>query len=315
MVTGCYGFLGKHLTAALLRDGDSVYGIDAETYAADPNARYVFDVQPGKFSYRRADIVDLDRLPDADILIHTAAETHVDNSLTDAERFIRSNVLGTQRLLDLVRAKPERRRPRFVHISTDEVFGPSHFPKHIDDRLAPANPYSASKAAAEHLVTAYASTFRLPTVIVRPTNLYGTGQYPEKLIPKAGRLIRRGTSVPIHGDGTASRSWLSVTDAAMGVRIVSTAGRDGGVYHMGGNTSATVKNVVAAIGYTLGVDPTLRFVGPDSIAEYEYQRPGMDIAYALDDSQTRALGWNPVGNLWKDLPPILTALAEEPDIR
>jgi dTDP-glucose 4,6-dehydratase len=316
VVTGCYGFLGKHLTATLLRRGDSVYGIDVETYAADLNARAVFDAQPGKFSYRKVDIAALDRLPDVDVVVHCAAETHVDNSLTDAERFVRTNVLGTQRLLDLVRTKPERRRPLFVHISTDEVFGPSHFPRYPDDILAPSNPYSASKAAAEHLVTAAGRTFGIPYLIVRPTNLYGTGQYPEKLVPKASRLIRQGRRVPIHGDGSAKRSWLSVEDAVSGILAVVEHGLPGvGPFHLGGNTTASVRTVVEAIGAALGVSPTLKYSGPDPIAEYEYQRPGLDLAYSLDDTGTRRLGWSPVGDFWKDLPTVLAGMAVEPDIR
>lgn len=311
LVTGCLGFLGRPLVHALLQRGDVVYGVDAETYAAD--LRWRDEMLPhGSFIYRKGRCEELTHLPDVDFVFHLAAETHVDNSLTDASAFLTANVLGTHRLLDLLRGKRASKAPTLIHVSTDEVFGPSHFPRIPEDRLNPRNPYAASKAAAEHLVTAYAATYGLAARIVRPTNLYGEGQYPEKLIPRAVRRISRGLPMPIHGDGSATRSWLSVHDAVDGLLTVADYGKDGEAYHMGGNTVASVLRVVSAIAETLGVPPQLHFDGPNPIAEFEYQRPGMDVSYALDDLGTRRLGWHPLGNFFHDLPALVDLLKDEP---
>ena len=311
LVTGCLGFLGRPLVHALLARGDVVYGVDAETYAADLGWRDRV-VGHGSFIYRKGRCEDLTHLPDVDYVFHLAAETHVDSSLTDASAFLAANVFGTHRVLDLLRGKRASKAPTLIHVSTDEVFGPSHFPKHPDDRLNPRNPYAASKAAAEHLVTAHAATYGLAARIVRPTNLYGEGQYPEKLIPRAVRRISRGLPMPIHGDGSATRSWLSVHDAVDGLLTVADHGRDGESYHMGGNTTASVLQVVAGVATALGVTPNLHLAGPSPIAEFEYQRPGMDVSYALDDLATRALGWHPCGNFFRDLPGLVDLLKDEP---
>lgn len=297
LVTGCRGFFGHHLTGYLLQKGYQVLGVDAETYAA------IHPVPSHKhFRYVKADIAELEHLPDVDAIVNLAAETHVDNSLMDAGRFLHSNIIGVHRLLELVRGKRQYQMPLFLQVSTDEVLGPSLFPRHVSDPMRPGNPYSASKAAAEHLIESYHNTYQVPFLMLRPTNLYGDGQYPEKLIPKAIRSIAREQPMPIHGDGSAKRSWLSVQDACNAVEIVLTRGKAGHTYHAGGNTVATVKDVVRAIGAAMGIDPLTYAVGKDPVAEYEYQRPGMDISYSLDDSGTRALGWEPTGNFFRDLP-------------
>lgn len=312
VVTGCLGFLGQALTEALLRRGDWVWGIDAQTYAADPSAIGRLQAFP-TFVPCKADLVTLDRIPDVDGVLHCAAETHVDNSLADASVFVRTNVLGTQRLLDLLRGKPER--PLLVHVSTDEVLGSHHLPRHPDDPYRPSNPYSASKAGAEMLVLAAIRTFQLRARLVRPTNLYGPRQYPEKLIPKAVRRLASGRPVPIHGDGSARRSWLDLGDAVQGLLTVLDRGEDGQVYHLGGNTNATVREVVAAIAAALGVSPLPTLTGGTPIAAYEYQRPGLDLNYVLDDHATRALGWAPEGHLFRDLPALVASLAAEERLR
>lgn len=311
-VTGCLGFFGKHLCRTLLQQGHVVYGLDAETYAADLRARGSLAAFRGDFIYARQRVEDLTHLPDVDVVFHLAAETHVDNSLTDAGVFLRTNVLGTYRMLEVLRGKRASKAPLLIHVSTDEVFGPSDTPKRPYDAFNPRNPYAASKAAAEHLVAAYASTYDLRCRIVRPTNLYGTGQYPEKLIPRAVRRISRGLSVPIHGDGSARRSWLEVGDAVDGLLTVWQYGRDGEAYHLGGNTTTDVRTIVQAIGDALGRDPQTAFTGPNPIGEFEYQRPGLDVSYQLDDLSTRVLGWLPRGVLFDELPVLVAALRDEP---
>lgn len=295
VVTGCYGFLGKHLVRRLLEVGEEVYGIDAETYAHSPIPWGRVGWNPTeRWKYLKADIATLDRLPDCDIVVNTAAETHVDNSIGDANPFLASNVLGTQRLLDLVRGKGAFRVPLYVQISTDEVYGSRKTGWSLpSDPLTPRNPYAASKAAADVLVQAASITHGIPARIVRMTNLYGVWQYPEKLIPKTVHYLTRGKTVPVHGDGSAVRSWLLVQDAARAIWSVATKGANGSVYHVNGNTEATVREVVTRIGALLGT--------PHS-AEEGFVRPGLDHRYALDDGGTRGLGWHPMGDFWKDLP-------------
>jgi dTDP-glucose 4,6-dehydratase len=295
VVTGCYGFLGKHLVRHLLEQGDEVWGIDAETYAHRPipwgTGGWTLDQ---RWRYQKADIAELDRLPDCDIVVNCAAETHVDNSIGDATPFLQSNVLGTQRLLDLIRAKASYRMPLLVQVSTDEVYGSrARGFAETSEPLAPRNPYASSKAAADLLVRAAEITHRVPARIIRMTNLYGVWQYPEKLIPKAVRYLSRGQTVPVHGDGSAIRSWLLAQDAARAIWHVATNGANGEVYHANGNTEAAVIEVVHRIAQCLGVTHA---------AEPGFVRPGLDHRYALADQTTRDLGWHPMGDFWTDLP-------------
>lgn len=291
-VTGCRGFLGHHLVHHLLEHGHYVYGIDAETYAGTaplPEGH-------SRFIYRRADVVLLAALPDVDGIIHCAAETHVDNSLGDSHAFLYSNVFGTWRLLELARGKGAFRIPTFLHISTDEVLGPVRSGlAQPGDPLRPANPYAASKAAAEVLVQAWGRTHGVPWRIVRPTNLYGSGQYPEKLIPKTIRSLTLGRRMPIHGDGSARRCWLDVRDACEGIRLVWEKGQDGTIYQMAGNTEASVWEVASAIAVQMGQNPT-------QALERGFTRVALDERYGLDDSTMRELGWTPQGDFWRDLP-------------
>ncbi len=291
VVTGCHGFLGRALVRHLLAEGEEVYGLDAETYAALPGS-----YPTPAWAYRKADIATLDRLPECDIVVNAAAETHVDNSIGDASPFLHTNVLGTQRLLDLIAARRAYRMPLLVQVSTDEVYGETGTPAPVTQPLAPRNPYAASKAAADLLVQGAQVTHGIPARIVRMTNLYGVGQYPEKLIPKAIRLVARGQTVPIHGSGEATRAWLHTEDAARAIALVAVAGT-APVYHVNGDTIASVGDVVRAIGRHLGV--------PDCEAP-GYVRPGMDRGYLLDDTTTRALGWQPRGDFWTMLAALVT---------
>ena len=295
VVTGCYGFLGKHVVRHLLEQGEDVWGIDAETYAHSPIPWGTGGWNPtDRWHYQHADIADLDWLPDCDLVVNCAAETHVDNSIGDASPFLRSNVVGTQRLIELVRGKASYRMPVLLQVSTDEVYGSTHrgFVE-PNAPLAPRNPYAASKAASDLLVRAAQITHDVPARILRMTNLYGVWQYPEKLIPKTVRYLARGKTVPVHGDGSAIRSWLLVQDAARAIWEVGTKGVNGGIYHANGNTEAAVIEVVRRIAQLLDVAHA---------AEPGFTRPGLDQRYALADQPTRDLGWHPMGDFWVDLP-------------
>jgi dTDP-glucose 4,6-dehydratase len=300
-VTGCAGFIGRIVTRKLLERGDYVYGIDALTYAADPEAVHALQREWGRsFSFVGRDILDLGRFPDVEGVIHLAAETHVDNSLREADRFVRTNVNGTLHLLEMTRAKSQHGMPHFIHISTDEVYGSIEEGKVTEGApLRPTSPYAASKAAADLLVQAWSKTYGVPSAIIRPTNAYGPGQYPEKLIPKAVRSLMLGRPIPIHGDGSQTRCWLNVEDLADAILLVLDQ-RLGGIYNVGGNAEASVWQVATRIGN--------EYVGDyeaDRWTELGFHRPACDLRYAVDDSRIRMAGWEPKGNFWRDLPDLV----------
>lgn len=301
-VTGCAGFIGRSVTRQLLARGDYVYGVDRLTYAADPDFLTAMTAQYGlRFQGIVSDVRALGRWPDVDAVLHLAAETHVDNSLTEAAAFLATNVDGTRAVLDLTLAKRQHGMPKLLYVSTDEVYGPRLTDAAtVDDPLKPSSPYAASKAAGDLLVQAYGTTYGLPYTILRPTNTYGPGQYPEKLIPKTIRNLRLGRPVPVHGDGLAERCWLHVEDCASAILFALDRATPP-IVNIGGNTSATVREVVAFL--------VAQFRGEEDdltdCVEFGYERPGADARYAVDDSALRGLGWSPVGNLWSDLPGIV----------
>ena len=295
-VSGCLGFLGTHLIEALCQHGYYVYGYDVETYAANldwlDTRRGFSDI----FKYQKADICTLAHLPDVDAVINLAAETHVDNSTMDATAFVRTNYTGVHHLLELVRGKRNYEMPRFVHISTDEVYG--DVAKGETDETAPlhpSSPYAASKAAADLLIQAYARTHGIQYQIIRPSNLYGKRQYPEKLIPKAVRYFKLGKKMPVHKGGCAYRSWLSVEDCAQAIIAVLESGETNAIYNVSGNIEASVGDIVATISQLLG----------SGELDYRFERSGLDERYHVSDAKLRGLGWVPKGNFWRDLPSLV----------
>lgn len=288
-VTGCAGFVGRVVTRALLERGDYVYGVDALTYAADPEAvRQMQRDFPAQFSFVASDVRALGRWPDVDAVIHLAAETHVDNSLSDGPRFVDTNVGGTCHILEMTRAKQQHGMPHFIHISTDEVYGPILEGRAAPDApLDPTSPYAASKAAADMLVHAWGETYGVPYTIIRPTNCYGLGQHPEKLIPKTIRSKMLGRPMTVHGTGAQTRQWLHVEDLADAILMVLDQRVAAPVVNVSGNTEASVIDIVESIiedGYEKG-----------------FTRPAMDHRYSVDDSILRDAGWEPTGNFWVDL--------------
>ena len=288
-VTGCAGFIGRVLTRRLLERGELVYGIDALTYAADPQANaMLMQLYPERYSFVPRDIRHLERWPDVDAVIHLAAETHVDNSLSDGPRFVDTNVGGTCHLLEMTRAKKQHGMPHFIHISTDEVYGSiTHGVARPDSPLNPASPYAASKAAGDLLVQAWGQTYGLPYTIIRPTNAYGMNQHAEKLIPKTIRSKMLGRPMTVHGTGTQTRQWLHVEDLADAILMVLDQRITAPIINVGGNQHASVLDIVESIvedGYERG-----------------YERAAMDHRYAVDDSILREAGWEPKGNFWVDL--------------
>lgn len=198
----------------------------------------------------------------------------------------------------MTRAKSQHGMPHFIHISTDEVYGSVVEGKaRVGDPLNPSSPYAASKAAADMLVQAWGATYKVPYSILRPTNCYGPGQYPEKLIPKAVRSLMLGRPIPIHGDGSQTRCWLWVEDLADAILLVLDK-RLEGVYNVGGNAEVSV----AEVAYTI----TTHFKGdPIKMVQHGFSRPACDLRYAVDDQPIRMAGWSPKGNFWHDLPALV----------
>lgn len=293
VVTGGAGFIGAnyiHLLFELYGDDVRVINVDALTYAGNiANLNAVSE----KSNYRfiQCDICDKDTLREAlsnesvDYLVHFAAESHVDRSIMGADEFVRTNVLGTQVLLDLAR---ELDVERYLQVSTDEVYG------ELDDTglfeesmpLLPNSPYSASKAGGDLLVRSYFETHQLPVVTTRCSNNYGPYQFPEKLIPLMVLNALDDKPLPVYGTGTNVRDWIYVKDHCLGVEAVLQKGRLGEVYNLGGQSEKQNIDVVTSILSILDK--------PESLITYVEDRKGHDYRYAIDFSKAeKELGWAP----------------------
>ena len=287
-VTGGCGFIGSNFIRHLLASDPAIQIInfDALTYAG--NLANLADVASDpRYTFVKGDITDrpavLDALGDgADAVVNFAAESHVDRSILDSGPFVRTNVMGTQTLLDAAR---ERKVPRFVQVSTDEVYGtlgPTGLFTEATP-LAPNSPYSASKAAADLLVRAYHHTFGMDAVVTRCSNNYGPYQFPEKLIPLFITNLMGDRPVPVYGDGMQVRDWIHVLDHARGVELAWRNGTAGEVYNFGGRCEMPNLHLTHKLLELLGK--------PKSLIKYVQDRPGHDRRYAMDGSKLAALGW------------------------
>jgi len=289
-ITGCLGFIGSHFTHRCLELGYHVMGVDKCTYAADLSILQKFNTYKN-FIFKEIDIKDMDTLPICDYVVNFAAESHVQNSIGSSDAFMSSNVLGTQTLLNLIKNKAPNSgyRPIFLHISTDEVYGDILEGAHTEtDALCPSNPYSASKAAADLLVLAWARTYGLDYVILRPTNNYGIRQYPEKLIPLSVCNLRSGRKIKLHNQGTPIRNWLHVEDTVEAVLTIIDSGVTNEIYNVAGGFEQ--KNITTVQKIIKAYDEN--YVWEDHI-DMSYNRQGQDVRYALDDCKLRNLGWSP----------------------
>jgi dTDP-glucose 4,6-dehydratase len=291
VITGCLGLIGSYVTRQCIQKGWMVYGIDKFTYAANEESYDEF-IQYENFEFVKEDIATLTYLPDCDYVINIAAESHVGNSIIDSTDFIESNVVGVKNLLDIIRIKPKNidNPPIFFHFSTDEVYGDITTGEHIEtDILKPSNPYSASKAAADMFVLAWARTYDMKYIIFRPTNNYGIGQYPEKLIPLAVKMLKRNKKIRLHDKGEPIRNWLHSADTAAAVISIIESGTYNEIYNVAGGFEQKNKKTVEKI--------IQSYFGDDrDYTEYVdlgHTREGQDVRYALNDDKLRALGWYP----------------------
>ena len=314
-VTGGAGFIGSSLVRSLLEsDANHVVVLDALTYAG--SLANLDDLQGlPRLHFVRGDVCDrvlvasLLRTHAPDAVFHLAAESHVDRSINDPAAFLRTNVLGTFELLQAARehwnALHDRERFRFVHVSTDEVYG-SLGPEDMSSEgspYAPRSPYAASKASADHFVRAFSSTYGFPAITSIASNNFGPRQFPEKLIPLVTLNALEGKPLPIYGDGLNVRDWLFVSDHVSALLAAAEHGQPGARYNVGASNERTTRQVVEAVCDALDAlfpparNPrvaSLGFPSYRSLIQYVDDRPGHDRRYAVDSTKIRTqLGWFP----------------------
>jgi dTDP-glucose 4,6-dehydratase len=310
LVTGGAGFIGsnlvRHLNAAT---GAHIVTLDKLTYAGHRENLADLPV-PARHTFVHGDICDLERCRGilaehrVGAILHLAAESHVDRSIMGAEEFVQTNIVGTHRLLEAARAHwqslsaDERGRFRFVHVSTDEVYGslaPADAPFTEDSPIRPNSPYAASKAAADHLVRAAHRTHGLPVVVTNCSNNYGPRQMPEKLVPVVIERALAGKSIPIYGDGRQVRDWIHVDDHCRALARVLEAGRIGETYNIGGDCERTNLELVHALCAVLDRErPRTDGQGHASQVTHVADRPGHDRRYAISSARiARELAWRP----------------------
>lgn len=293
LVTGGAGFIGGNFVQYMVMKYPNydIYNLDLLTYAGDLTKHRDIETNEN-YHFVKADIADRDTIiplfekEKFDYVVHFAAESHVDRSITDPGVFVRTNVLGTQVLLD---ASKQVGVTKFVHVSTDEVYGELDFDPTTffteETPLQPNSPYSASKASSDLLVRAYHETFDLPINITRCSNNYGPYHFPEKLIPLTISRVLNNQKVPVYGDGKNIRDWLHVIDHCAAIDLIMHEGLIGEVYNVGGHNERTNLEVVKAIISTLDKS--------EDLIEFVQDRLGHDKRYAIDPTKLEQLGWKP----------------------
>ena len=293
LVTGGAGFIGGNFVQYIVEKYPDyqIVNLDLLTYAGDLTKHRKVEGRPN-YSFVQADIANREAMmalfakEQFDYVVHFAAESHVDRSITEPDIFVRTNVVGTQVLLDAAKSIDVK---KFVHVSTDEVYGeldfdPTTFFTEVTP-LAPNSPYSASKASSDFFVRAYHETFGLPVNITRCSNNYGPYHFPEKLIPLTISRVLNEQKVPVYGDGTNIRDWLHVYDHCLAIDLVLHKGVNGEVYNVGGHNERTNLEVVQTIIKALDKS--------DELIEYVKDRLGHDKRYAIDPTKLEKLGWQP----------------------
>ncbi|NOH80825.1 dTDP-glucose 4,6-dehydratase [Vibrio sp. RE86] len=317
LVTGGAGFIGSAVIRHIIANTeDHVVNVDKLTYAGNLESLSEVELSP-RYAFEKVDICDglslkrLFELHQPDIVMHLAAESHVDRSIDGPSAFIQTNIVGTYTLLETARcywqnlSEDKKALFRFHHVSTDEVYGDLAGPEDLfteQTSYAPSSPYSASKAASDHLVRAWSRTYGLPTIVTNCSNNYGPFHFPEKLIPLVILNALDGKDLPIYGDGLQVRDWLYVKDHARALYLVATQGLIGETYNIGGHNEKTNIEVVESICRLLEELVPARLhsrkfkdsSGFARLIKYVKDRPGHDLRYAIDASKiARELDWKP----------------------
>ena len=305
LVTGGCGFIGSNFIRYLLSEpgfSGRVINVDRLTYAGNPENLSGIDTDTDRYIFVKADICDRQAMSDVfdtyhiDTVSHFAAESHVDRSIAEPDAFIKTNILGTFTLLELARQHQDH-LSLFHHVSTDEVYGSLGKEGYFKETTAydPSSPYSASKAASDHLVMAYSRTYGLPVTLSNCSNNYGPYHFPEKLIPLMILNALEGKPLPVYGDGGNIRDWLFVTDHCRAVWRIMQQGRRGQTYNIGGRCEMTNLSVVEIICDILDeIVPSDSGTSRRSLITFVTDRPGHDLRYAIDCTKIeKELGWLP----------------------
>ncbi|MBL6939886.1 MAG: GDP-mannose 4,6-dehydratase [Alphaproteobacteria bacterium] len=301
VITGGAGFIGSHVTEQICESfpDAQVVVLDKMTYAADIG--YLLPlVQAKRIELSVGDVCDykfcVEVLAGCDLLIHAAAESHVDRSFHSSMLFTRTNAVGTHTILEAARTTHV---PRIIHVSTDEVYGEVMTSARDETgAMNPTNPYSASKAAAEMIVRGYLHSFKLPIIVVRANNVCGIRQFPEKLIPRSIMALIAGEKIPLHGTGKNTRHYLCATDFALALALLAKKGKDNETYNIGSPDEFTNRAVAEMICASFGYDPK------DHIT-YVADRPFNDRRYLISWDKIAQLGWKPQRTLPLELPAIV----------
>jgi dTDP-glucose 4,6-dehydratase len=312
LVTGGAGFIGSAVVRYIIKNtNDNVLVVDSLTYAGNLESLADVDQDP-RYQFKKVNICDHTKLEEVindfrpDAIMHLAAESHVDRSIDGPSEFIQTNIVGTYTLLEVARQywstleDEDKKRFRFHHISTDEVYGDLHGTDDLFTELtpySPSSPYSASKAASDHLVRSWLRTYGLPTVVTNCSNNYGPYHFPEKLIPLVILNAISGKKIPVYGDGGQIRDWLFVEDHAIALYKVVTEGSIGETYNIGGHNerkNIDVVKEICSILEELAPEKPAGITRYEELITYVTDRPGHDLRYAIDANKIdRELNWKP----------------------